>query len=92
MDHAGDFPGLACRRHLFFVIIPTLNSLFFSLTDWAGYGSDFKFIWFANFERVFTDRLFANAIRNTAIWLALSMIVPVLAGWLSLWPCRGKDW
>jgi len=76
--------------YLFFVIIPTLNSLFFSLTDWAGYGSDFKIIWFGNFERVFTDRLFANAIKNTAIWLALSMIVPVLGGLALALALQGK--
>ena len=55
-----------------FVILPTLNSLFYSFTDWVGYGDDLKFVGMANFEKVFTDRLFSNAIKNTAIWLALA--------------------
>jgi len=66
--------------YLFFVINPTLNSLFYSLTDWAGYGANFKFIGFANFQKIFTDRLFRNAIGNTAIWLALAMVVPTVGG------------
>ncbi len=66
--------------YLFFVIFPTLNSLFYSLTDWAGYGADFNFIGLANFQKIFTDRLFRNSIGNTAIWLALAMIVPVVGG------------
>ena len=66
--------------YLVFVIAPTLNSLFYSFTDWAGYGADFEFIGFANFEKVFTDRLFRNAISNTALWLLLAMTVPTLSG------------
>ena len=63
-----------------FVILPTLNSLYYSFTDWVGYGSDFDFVGFANFEKIFTDRLFSNAIKNTAIWLVLGMTAPTLLG------------
>ncbi len=63
-----------------FVILPTLNSLYYSFTDWVGYGANFEFIGLANFEKIFTDRLFSNAIKNTAIWLALAMSVPTLGG------------
>ena len=63
-----------------FVILPTLNSLYYSFTDWVGYGSDFDFVGFANFEKIFTDRLFSNAIKNTAIWLVLAMTAPTLLG------------
>ncbi len=66
--------------YLIFVIAPTLYSLFFSFTDWAGYGADYNIIGFDNFEKIFTDRLFGNAIKNTAIWLVLAMTVPTLGG------------
>jgi ABC-type sugar transport system permease subunit len=66
--------------YLAFVIAPTLNSLFYSFTDWAGYGADFEIIGTRNFEKIFSDRLFSNAIKNTAIWLTLAMIVPTLSG------------
>ena len=74
------FLALPLLVYLAFVILPTLNSLYYSFTDWVGYGDDFNFVGFANFERVFTDRLFRNAISNTAIWLGLAMTVPTLLG------------
>lgn len=63
-----------------FVILPTLNSLYYSFTDWVGYGSDFNFVGWANYEKIFTDRLFSNAIRNTIIWFALAIFLPTLMG------------
>ncbi len=66
--------------YLIFVIAPTLYSLFFSFTDWAGYGADYDIIGFDNFEKIFNDRLFSNAIKNTAIWLGLAMTVPTIGG------------
>ena len=77
--------------YLTFVILPTLNSLFYSFTDWVGYGADFDFIGLANFEKVFTDRLFGNAIKNTAIWLALAMTVPTLLGLALALALQGKS-
>ena len=74
------FLALPVAVYLFFVIMPTFNSLFYSFTDWAGYGADFNIIGFDNFDKVFTDRLFRNAIENTALWLCLAMIVPTLGG------------
>ena len=76
--------------YLFFVIYPTLNSLFYSLTDWAGYGADFKFIGLGNFKKIFTDRLFRNAIENTAIWFVLAMVVPTVGGLALAVALQGK--
>ena len=73
-----------------FVILPTLNSLYYSFTDWVGYGSDFDFVGFANFEKIFTDRLFSNAIKNTAIWLVLGMTAPTLLGLSLALALQGK--
>ena len=73
-----------------FVILPTLNSLYYSFTDWVGYGTDYEFIGLANFERIFSDRLFSNAIRNTAVWLALAMTVPTLLGLALALGLQGK--
>ena len=63
-----------------FVILPTANSLYYSFTDWAGYGAEFNIIGFDNFGKIFTDRLFGNAIKNTLIWFALAIFVPTLIG------------
>ncbi|UCH24861.1 MAG: sugar ABC transporter permease [Trueperaceae bacterium] len=85
------FLFLPVTVYLAFVIIPTLNSLFYSFTDWAGYGADFDLIWLDNFARIFTDRLFSNAIKNTATWLALAMSVPTLAGLCLALALQGKN-
>ena len=77
--------------YFIFVILPTLNSLFYSLTDWGGYSVDFNFIGLRNFEKIFTDRLFSNAIKNTAIWLALAMTVPTLLGLALALALQGKS-
>ena len=73
-----------------FVILPTLNTLVNSFTDWVGYGADLNFVGLANFERIFTDRLFSNAIKNTAIWLALAMTAPTLLGLALALGLQGK--
>ncbi len=73
-----------------FVILPTLNSLYYSFTDWVGYGDDFNFVGLANFEKIFTDRLFGNAIKNTAIWLALAMTAPTGFGLVLALALQGK--
>ena len=77
--------------YLAFVIFPTLNSLFYSFTDWAGFGSDFNFVGLDNFKKVFTDRLFGNAIKNTALWLALAMTAPTLSGLCLALALQGKS-
>lgn len=76
--------------YISFVILPTLNSLYYSFTDWVGYGTDFNFVGTANFEKIFTDRLFSNAIKNTAIWLALAMTAPTLLGLALALALQGK--
>ena len=77
--------------YLAFVIFPTLNSLVYSFTDWAGFGSDFNFVGLDNFKKVFTDRLFGNAIKNTALWLALAMTAPTLSGLCLALALQGKS-
>ncbi|MCY3781383.1 MAG: sugar ABC transporter permease [Chloroflexi bacterium] len=77
--------------YISFVILPTLNSLYYSFTDWVGYGTDFNFVGTANFEKIFTDRLFSNAIKNTIIWLALAMTVPTALGLSFALALQGKS-
>ena len=77
--------------YFIFVILPTLNSLFYSFTDWGGYSVDYNFVGFSNFEKIFTDRLFSNAIKNTAIWLVLAMTVPTLLGLALALALQGKS-
>ncbi len=53
---------------LIFSVYPVLRTLYLSFTDLKVMG-DAKFIWFANYKRVFTDKFFWKALGNTLrIW------------------------
>jgi ABC-type sugar transport system permease subunit len=62
------------------VIIPLLNSFYYSFTDWNGFRQDYNWVGFDNFAKVFQDKLFINAIKNTAIWMVAAIILPVGGG------------
>jgi ABC-type sugar transport system permease subunit len=66
--------------YLTFVIVPLLSSFFYSFTDWNGFNPEFSYVGMENFERMFTDRLFTNAIKNTLIWTAAAVILPTVGG------------
>jgi multiple sugar transport system permease protein/raffinose/stachyose/melibiose transport system permease protein len=62
------------------VIVPLLNSFYYSFTDWNGFRQSYNWVGFDNFAKVFQDKLFINAIKNTAIWMAAAVILPVGGG------------
>ncbi len=66
--------------YIIIVIAPLLYSFFFSLTDWNGFNPEYNFVGLKNFERVFSDPLFSNAIKNTVIWMVVALTVPVVGG------------
>jgi multiple sugar transport system permease protein/raffinose/stachyose/melibiose transport system permease protein len=65
------------------VIIPLFSSFYYSFTDWNGFNQDYNWVGFDNFAKVFRDNLFIGAIKNTLIWMAAAIILPV-GGGLSL--------
>jgi ABC-type sugar transport system permease subunit len=65
------------------VIIPLFSSFYYSFTDWNGFRQEPNWIGLANFDKIFKDKLFINAIENTVIWMAAAVILPV-GGGLSL--------
>lgn len=69
-------PGLVLVA--FFLIYPVGRAIYLSVMAWRGYG-DPVFVGFTNFtELVTVDQFFQVAFRNTLIWIALSLIVPIL--------------
>jgi len=62
------------------VIIPLLSSFYFSFTDWNGFSAKYSFIGFDNFLKITRDPNFKNAIKNTVIWMAAAIVLPVGAG------------
>lgn len=74
------FLAIPLTLYIVIVIAPLVYSFFFSLTDWNGFNPEYNFVGLGNFERIFSDPLFGNAIRNTVIWIAIALTVPVLGG------------
>ncbi|WP_269585347.1 carbohydrate ABC transporter permease [Roseibium sp. Sym1] len=62
------------------VIWPLLSSFYYSFTNWNGFSGDYEFVGLENFTRIWTDRLFFNAIINTAIWMAAAILLPTVLG------------
>ena len=58
------------------VIAPLLSSFYYSLTDWNGFNAQFNFIGLKNFQKITGDPIFANAIKNTGIWMLVAIFVP----------------
>ncbi|MDR3374562.1 MAG: sugar ABC transporter permease [Ancalomicrobiaceae bacterium] len=63
-----------------FVLWPLADSFRYSVSNWNGFSADAAFVGLDNFRKIFTDPLFANAILNSAIWMAAALVLPVGAG------------
>lgn len=70
------FPALAV--YTVFIIIPVLIAIYYSFTEYSGLGKA-VFTGITNYSRMFRDRLFLLALRNTLIVLMCSIIF-LLAG------------
>lgn len=66
--------------YIVIVIAPLLVSFYYSLTDWNGFNPEYSFVGLDNFLKIGRDPLFANAIRNTLIWMAAAILLPSLGG------------
>lgn len=65
-----------------FMFLPILLGFWYSLTDYTGLSSDYNFIGFANYVKMFQDRYFKVSIKNNciyAVWYSvLTMFVSLL--------------
>ncbi|MGN0243753.1 MAG: carbohydrate ABC transporter permease [Lachnospiraceae bacterium] len=64
-----------------FVIVPTIASLYYSLTSWDGVSPDVKFIGLRNFREILTSARFHNALKNTLI---LTVFISLLENFFAL--------
>ncbi|MBZ0293857.1 MAG: sugar ABC transporter permease, partial [Anaerolineae bacterium] len=62
------------------IIAPTFYTMYLSLTNWDGISANPGFIGFANYERLFTDRTFTEALANNFRWLFVFITVPTVTG------------
>ena len=77
---AAIFLSLPLIIYIAIVIIPLFSSLYFSLTDCNGFSKTYNFIGLDNFRKISTDPLFANAIKNSIIWMLAAIIIPTGGG------------
>lgn len=62
------------------VLIPGIQTIYSSLTDWNGFSSQKTFIGFANYVELFHNEYFLIALKNNLIWMLLFLTVPVVVG------------
>ncbi len=56
-----------------FVVYPMLQSLYYSLFNWKGFGPAVDFVGLGNYQRILTDRAFMKALGNALIIVVLSL-------------------
>ncbi len=65
-----------------FIIIPVFIAVYYSFTQYSGLGKS-KFIGVGNYIRMFGDKLFLIALRNTLLVLALSTVFLLIGSFLT---------
>lgn len=64
-----------------FALYPILNALILSFYDWDGISENRNFVGLNNYVQIFTqDPVFWTAVKNSIIWVVLSLIGPTLLG------------
>lgn len=67
--------------YLVFVLVPIVNTVRFSLTEWTGF-TDPVYIGLANYERLAQDKNFWNALGNNAFFIIFYTLIPIVLGLL----------
>lgn len=75
------FTAPALVLYVIFFIVPALQSVQYSLTNWNGYSADFDYVGLKNFERALaSDNLFSNAVvNNVEFWLVVLVFQTLFA-------------
>lgn len=63
-----------------FVIVPFIRGIYLSTTNWNGYSQSMKFVGFANYTRMFSDKNLFRALINTLIYGVGSTILQNVMG------------
>ena len=60
--------------YLIFSFTPLIQTFYYSVTDWSGYG-DYNFVGFQNFQKVFKDADFWNAMFNNVKFFIVGGVI-----------------
>ena len=63
-----------------FLIFPILMGIYYSFMDWNGISSDYNFIGFENYQKLFTDRRFISALLFNLRYTVMLVIGIVVLG------------
>lgn len=63
--------------YVVFVLYPYLQAMYISLTRWRGLSRNLTFVGLENFQRMWQDDLFWNALRHNAIFLATLPLITI---------------
>ena len=64
------------------ILLPIIENLFYSFTDWTGFGSEFSFIGVQNFVRLFADQQTLQAFGNTIVFTVINAPLQIGLGLL----------
>ncbi len=70
----------AMAIYLVFALYPTFSVVEYSFTDWDGINPKREYIGLANYERLFSDKIFWEAFRNTFVWSGVIIVINVGIG------------
>jgi raffinose/stachyose/melibiose transport system permease protein len=64
-----------------FALYPIFNALLLSFYNWDGISKERNFVGLNNYIQIFTqDPVFWTAVKNSIIWVVMSLIVPTVVG------------
>ncbi|MDW3225376.1 MAG: sugar ABC transporter permease [Paracoccaceae bacterium] len=70
----------AMAIYVVFALYPTFSVVEYSFTDWDGISPEREYIGFENYQRLFSDRIFWEAFRNTFVWSGVIIVINVGLG------------
>lgn len=62
------------------LLLPVAYNVWLSFTKWQRFAGWDEFAGLANYARLATNPFVGEALRNTAIWVAASLVIPILIG------------
>jgi raffinose/stachyose/melibiose transport system permease protein len=69
------FLAPAFALFLIFLVYPIVQSAYYSMFNWKGFGSADDFVGLDNFRRILTDKIFMKAVINAILIVAFSLTI-----------------
>jgi len=70
----------ALSIYIIFAIYPTVSVIEYSFTDWDGISPERNYVGLENYQKMFSDKIFWEAFRNTFVWSGVILFINVGLG------------